>query len=167
VKARARTAFKYGFSLFLTVFIASCAKPKTTDIDHILKAYVEQREGFQFQPNCKKPKEFRGIDKFKVDCLISVSDEAWGNSFGGSHSDFFHKLRSSGYKHIGATSIPGAFIKPKSSDLEIQIFSKPTATDKCDRIIYIDIRELHSGDFESPKGTRIVIADPWVLSCSE
>lgn len=145
--------------------LSGCSKPKATDIDYLATSYAKAKSGFIFEPNCKKPKEFRGISKFKVDCLVSTTDQAWERSFSRSHGSFIFTLGNAGYRHIGSTTVPGHPIKPRSTDEKIQVYEKSTRLENCNRRIYIDFREFGETLTNTPQGARLIIADPWVLFC--
>lgn len=154
--------------IILAFGIASCAKPQTTDIDYIAKSFLEQHDGFEFIADCKKPKAFRGIGKFRVSCIVSKTENAWKDSYSKSHSGWSYSFGGGGYRFIGSTNLPGEYVQIDNSDQDIHVFNKAVKKTGCNRRIYIDYRELRAVEgFDAPAGTTIYIADPWKVICSK
>jgi len=153
--------------VIVIILTTSCQRRQPTDIDYLGQGY-NGHGNFSFQSDCKIPKELRGLGKYKINCLISEKDDAWIRSINGPHGreDFLSRLGDAGYRHIGSTNVPGEHLDPGSWDHAIQVLEKPTRRDNCFRRIYIDARDiLQSTSNELPKGTQIIIADPWALYC--
>ena len=155
-------------SFIIAIFCASCFGPVHTDIDALIEPYSKKTDDFEYIRNCKKPKEFKGINKFRVSCFSSLRDEAWEDSFATSHSGLFSLLGSRGWQNVGTTNAPGYEISKNNPNLAIHVLERVAGKDDCNRRIYIDAREL----FENEKsgttiGTQIYIADPRALYCGE
>ena len=63
-------------SFIIAIFCASCFGPVHTDIDALIEPYSKKTDDFEYVRNCKKPNEFKGINKLLVNCFSSLKDEA-------------------------------------------------------------------------------------------
>ena len=148
------------------VLMSACQRRQSTDIDLIGESVVERYSGISYRSKCKLPRELRGIGKYKINCLVSEEEGAWAASFSTGRPAFFYQLAQASYRHIGSTNVPGEHLEPDYLKHAILIYEKPTRRDNCFRRIYIDARDLlQSTSNELPKGSQIIIADPWALYC--
>jgi len=155
--------FLIGMILFLSLVTWSFANQTWTHTD-IDSAFMKSdyHNTSPYRAKCKKPKEFRGLGKFKVSCYEYPFDEFGISSLGPRH---FSNLRYWGWTGIGTVAHTDDAPEIDNWTHRIIVLEKRQYEyPNCNRRIFMSF----SADFNQTlplKGDTVYFADPRKLYC--
>ncbi|MGB0906442.1 MAG: hypothetical protein ACPGVT_03030 [Maricaulaceae bacterium] len=165
-----RLALASLITLLALGFILTNQPPKHTKLDYLFRWYDTEHPDFTYKNKCRKPKAFRGFNKYRVSCLEISIDEALEKIPLSSHGGGPLSAFSMRWKFVGVSETPQSQIQEKvfNERYPIQVYEKLEVKDNCNWRIYMTYPdEWYSNAVHSKAGDRIYFADPMALHCGD